>query len=116
MSTRAFSPLVLIVTNIMMMGLFISVYNDLVWVGYGMIATKHPPNYTDTQHPPGFRNGLEIDGVLYRYAVDVMELFSNKTTRAPLNFFGIGCNIYDHVGSDIRAPRGIVPIRTSQLY
>ena len=73
MSTRASSPLVLIVINIMIMGLFISVYNDLVWVGYGMVATKHPPNYTDTQRPPGFPNGLEIDGVLYRYAVDVME-------------------------------------------
>lgn len=112
MSTRASSPLVLIVTNIMVMGLFVSVYNDLVWVGYGMVATKYPPNYTHTQRPPGFPTGLKINGVLYRYAVDVMELYNNKTTRAPLNFFGIGCNIYDHVGSNMRASRGIVPIST----
>ena len=104
MSTRASSPLVLVVINIMIMGLFISVYNDLVCVGYGMVATKHPPNYTDTQRPPGFPNGLEIDGVLYRYAVDVMTLYGNKTTRAPLNFFGIGCNLYDHVGSISEPP------------
>jgi len=91
------------------MGLTIPVYNDPVLVGYGMIATKHAPNYTHTQRPPGFPNGLEINGVLYRYAVDVMELYSNKTTRAPLNFFGIGCDIYAHLGLNIKAHGGIAP-------
>ena len=74
MSTCASSPLVLIVTIIMIMGLTIPVHNDPVLVGYGMIATKHAPNYTHTQRPPAFPNGLEINGVHYRYAVDVMEL------------------------------------------
>lgn len=113
MSTRASSPLVLIVTIIMIMSLTIPVYNDPVLVGYGMIATKHAPNYTHTQRPPGFPDGLEINGVLYRYAVDVMELYSNKTTRAPLNFFGIGCDIYAHLGLNIKAHGGIAsPTRT----
>lgn len=71
------------------------------------MGTKHYPlNKSPFLIPP---YGIEIDGTLYRYAIDVMTLLNNETSTPDSHDFGVACGMGHHVRPNVMAPNGLVP-------
>jgi len=74
-----------------------------------MVIRPHPLTNNPFYRPPNY--GIDIDGVIYRYAIDVMTLVDNKTFGPDSHDFAVACRMALHVRANPNAPNGLIPVR-----